>query len=135
MIWVLDGFARIALTLDLDQSSRPSALISCSQVRYGAPVEIAPSGTKRSMRRREFISLAGAAAIWSRVATAQQQKLPFVGVLTGNIADDPGAQMRVDAFRQGMTDLGWSANNNYRLDVRWPGPNLARQEYEARELV
>src|SRR5947199_271977 len=87
------------------------------------------------MRRREFISLAGAAAIWSRVATAEQQKLPFVGVLTGNIADDPGAQMRVDAFRQGMTDLGWSANNNYRLDVRWPGPNFARQEYEARELV
>lgn len=58
-----------------------------------------------------------------------------MGVLTGNVAGDPGAQMRVDAFQQALADLGWVANQNYRLEVRWPGPNPARQQLEALELV
>jgi putative ABC transport system substrate-binding protein len=74
-------------------------------------------------------------------ATAQEtppgplRPMPFVGVLTGNVAGDPGAQMRVDAFQQGLADLGWIANQNYRLEVRWPGPGAARQQQEAAELI
>ncbi|MBR0841113.1 ABC transporter substrate-binding protein [Bradyrhizobium liaoningense] len=86
------------------------------------------------MRRREFMLLAGAAAAFP-VATKAQDRMPFVGVLTGNVAGDPGAQMRVDAFQQGLADLGWIANQNYRLEVRWPGPDPARQQLEALELV
>jgi putative ABC transport system substrate-binding protein len=85
------------------------------------------------------MSLVGAAAAFPVLARAQDRltsdRLPSVGVLTGNVVGDPGAQMRVDAFRQGLADSGWIANQNYRLDVRWPGPNPARQEFEARELV
>ncbi|MBR0816681.1 ABC transporter substrate-binding protein [Bradyrhizobium liaoningense] len=86
------------------------------------------------MGRREFLSLAGAAAVVPVLARAQD-RLPSVGVLTGNVAGDPGALMRVDAFRQGLADRGWIANQNYRFEVRWPGPNPARQQLEALELV
>jgi len=86
------------------------------------------------MRRREFMSLVGSAAMFPVLARAQD-RMPSVGVLTGNIAGDPGAQMRVDAFQQGLTDRGWIANQNYRLEIRWPGPTPARQKLEALELV
>ncbi|MCP3410222.1 ABC transporter substrate-binding protein [Bradyrhizobium sp. CCGB01] len=86
------------------------------------------------MRRREFMSLLGAAAAFPGLARAQE-RMPSVGVLTGNVVGDPGAQMRVDAFQQGLADRGWIANQNYRLEVRWPGPNPARQRSEALELV
>ena len=69
------------------------------------------------MRRREFMMLAGAAAAFP-VVTKAQGRMPSVGVLTGNVAGDPGAQMRVDAFQQGLADRGWIANQNYRLEVR-----------------
>ncbi|WP_342731693.1 ABC transporter substrate-binding protein [Bradyrhizobium sp. B117] len=86
------------------------------------------------MRRREFMSLIGAAAAFPVLARAQG-RMPSVGVLTGNVPGDPGAQMRVDAFQQGLADRGWIANQNYRLEVRWPGPSPARQQVEARELI
>ncbi|MBR0705549.1 ABC transporter substrate-binding protein [Bradyrhizobium liaoningense] len=91
------------------------------------------------MKRREFMALLGAAAAFPVSARGQDrapwQSMPSVGVLTGNVAGDPGAQMRVDAFQQGLADRGWIANQNYRLEIRWPGPNPARQKLEALELV
>lgn len=91
------------------------------------------------MKRREFMALLGAAAAFPASARGQErapwQSMPSVGVLTGNVVGDPGAQMRVDAFQQGLADLGWIANQNYRLEIRWPGPNPARQKLEALELV
>src|ERR1700743_905476 len=86
------------------------------------------------MRRREFISLVGGAAAWPRVASAQS-RIRTVGVLTSNISGDWGAQARVQALRQGRAALGWSENNNLILDVRYPGPDLARQQHDARELI
>jgi putative ABC transport system substrate-binding protein len=83
------------------------------------------------------MSLIGAALAFPAVARAQDggPRLPFVGVLTGNVAGDPGAQMRVQAFQQGLADLGWIANQNCRLEVRYPGPDPARQRLEAAQLV
>lgn len=86
------------------------------------------------MRRREFMLLAGAAAAFP-VVTKAQDRMPSVGVLTGNVVGDPGAQMRVAAFQQGLADRGWIANQNYRLEVRWPGPTPAQQQKEAAELI
>ena len=60
--------------------------------------------------------------------------MPSVGVLTGNIETDPLAQARVGAFRSALAELGWG-ERNVRLGVRWPGPDIARQERDARELV
>jgi ABC-type uncharacterized transport system substrate-binding protein len=88
------------------------------------------------MQRREFITLFGGAAVWPVAARAQQDgRVRRVGVLMGNPEADPEAQARFQAFRQGLTDLGWVEGRNLRLDVRWAGPDVARQQGHARELV
>jgi putative ABC transport system substrate-binding protein len=86
------------------------------------------------IERRAFISLIGGAAAWP-LAVRAQGRVARVGALTGNFAIDGGAQMRIQAFKQGLADLGWIENDNLQLEVRWPGPNVAAQEYHARELV
>ena len=59
------------------------------------------------MRRREFISLLGAAAIWPLAANAQQgERMRRIGVLLPAAADDPGFQARVGAFHAGAGALG-----------------------------
>jgi putative ABC transport system substrate-binding protein len=88
------------------------------------------------IKRRSFISMIGAAAAaWPRTGFAQDGRMPSVGVLTGNMDFDQAAQMRVGMLTQGLADLGWRPNENLRLDVRWPGPDIRRQEQAARELV
>jgi putative ABC transport system substrate-binding protein len=88
------------------------------------------------MRRREFISLLGGAVACPRVAVAQERRpMRYVGVLTGNVETDPDAQTRVQAFRKGLADLGWEEGSNVRLDVRWPGPDVTRQQSHAYDLV
>jgi putative tryptophan/tyrosine transport system substrate-binding protein len=89
-----------------------------------------------ALRRREFIALLGAAsALPQRTGAQPRQKVRRVGVLTGNVMDDPDAQTRVQAFRKGLADLGWFEERNVRIDVRWPGPDVARQQSDALELV
>jgi putative ABC transport system substrate-binding protein len=80
------------------------------------------------------MSLIGGALAWPRAASAQTP-IRTVGVLTSNVPGDWGAQSRVQALRQGLADLGWVEKANLILDVRYPGPDLARQQYNARELI
>ena len=59
--------------------------------------------------RREFITLiGGAAATWPLTARAQQRGMRRVGVLVGTAADDRIGQARIQAFRQGLQQLGWT---------------------------
>ncbi len=95
---------------------------------------VQPQSKKRQMRRREFIGLLGATFACG-ITRAQANGLRRVGILTGNVAGDPDAQTRVQAFRKGLGDLGWVENRNLRIDVRWPGPDVIRQQSDARDLV
>jgi putative tryptophan/tyrosine transport system substrate-binding protein len=89
------------------------------------------------MRRREFITLiGGAAATWPLAARAQQpEPMRRIGVLMNRAADDPVGQAYVEAFRQGLQQLGWSEDRNVRIDIRWGENDVERDRKYAGELV
>jgi putative tryptophan/tyrosine transport system substrate-binding protein len=88
------------------------------------------------MRRREFIGLVGGAAAWPLGAGAQQDgRVRRVGVLLSFSETDSEGQERIQSFRQGLAALGWTEGRNLRLEVRWAGPDVARLQSQARELV
>ena len=76
------------------------------------------------MRRREFITLIGGAAVlvaWPLAALAQQaERMRRIGVLVGAGigVDDLDMQARVGAFQQGLQQLGWTNGQNVRIDIR-----------------
>jgi putative ABC transport system substrate-binding protein len=70
------------------------------------------------MRRREFMSVLGvAAAIWPLAAHAQQPTVPVLGFLGAESAATN--EHFVDAFRQGMRELGYIDGQNIILERRW----------------
>jgi putative tryptophan/tyrosine transport system substrate-binding protein len=89
------------------------------------------------MKRREFITLLGGAAVWPLAAYAQQpQRIPQkTGVLMGVAESDPEGQARIAAFRQGLADLGWADGRNLHLEVRWAAGDVDRIRSYAAELV
>jgi putative tryptophan/tyrosine transport system substrate-binding protein len=76
------------------------------------------------VRRREFITLLGGATAWPVRARAQQpDRMRHIGVLMAAAADDPEYQVRIGAFQQGLTLLGWTEGRNARIDTRWATTN------------
>ena len=70
------------------------------------------------MRRREFITLlGGTVASWPLAARAQQgARVRRIGVLMSLNADDPVGQARLEAFVQGLRELGWTDGRDVRID-------------------
>lgn len=89
------------------------------------------------MRRREFIALlGGAASAWAFSARAQQgDRRRRIGVLMSNKEDDPIAQSRVVAFRDGLQQLGWNEGRNLTIEWRWGSGDAVRTRHYAEELV
>jgi putative tryptophan/tyrosine transport system substrate-binding protein len=73
------------------------------------------------MRRRDFITLIGGAAVGSPLAALAQQpdRVRHIGVLMAAAAADPEYQARIGAFQQGLALLGWTDGRNARIDTRW----------------
>jgi len=88
------------------------------------------------MRRREFITLIGGAAVWPLAARAQQgERVRRIGVLVPAASDDPQFQERLGAFLQALGQLGWTEGRNVRIDYRWSGGDAQRILTHAAELV
>jgi putative ABC transport system substrate-binding protein len=88
------------------------------------------------MRRREFITLFGGAAVaWPLAGHAQLAPLRRVGIFMDLSEQDPEGQARVAAFRKGLHDLGWIEGRNVRFDTRWTGGDPARMRRLAAEIV
>jgi len=89
------------------------------------------------MKRREFISLLGGAAVaWPIGARAQQSNRPrLVGVLFAMAPSDPEAEMRVKAFETGLRELGWVEGRNMRLEYRWAPRDPSLLLSHATELI
>src|SRR5215470_12526916 len=90
------------------------------------------------MRRREFIRfITGAAAAYlPLVARAQQgERMRRIGVLIGQVADDPQGKSRVATFLQGLQQLGWTEGRNVQIDIRWGVADAASSRRYAAEMV
>jgi putative ABC transport system substrate-binding protein len=89
------------------------------------------------MKRREFITLLGGAAVALPLAARAQQRerMRRIGVLMNLPADDLEGQARNAAFLQGLQQFGWIVGSNVRIDIRWGGGDANRMRKEAEELV
>jgi putative ABC transport system substrate-binding protein len=89
------------------------------------------------MKRREFITLLGGAAIaWPLAARGQQsERMRRIGILVPATADDPEFQARVGAFLQALALLGWTIGRNVRIDTRWATNDAAEIRRHAAELA
>jgi putative ABC transport system substrate-binding protein len=89
------------------------------------------------MRRREFITLFGRAAMmWPVAARAQQPgRMRLIGVLMGYAESDPVAQSEVAAFLGALTKLGWTEGGNFRTEIRWSAGDADRERTFAKQLI
>ena len=89
------------------------------------------------MRRREFITLLGGAAVaWPLKAHAQQpERMRRIGVLAPTAPDDAEAQTRFAALRQGLQRFGWIEGRNLQIDARWGAGDAGAIGSAATELA
>jgi putative ABC transport system substrate-binding protein len=87
------------------------------------------------LRRRQFLTLlGGAAAAWPQVARVQQPaRLPRIGILWPNPVTASGHF--VDAFRQGLGELGYIEGRNMTIEFRTAEGTVERLPDLAAELV
>ncbi len=89
------------------------------------------------MRRREFVTLLGAAAIASSrdVLAQRTERVRHIGVLVNLAESDPEGRSRVMAFRRGLDELGWTEGRNLQVEYRWAVGSADRVRALAKELV
>ena len=89
------------------------------------------------MRRREFITLVGGAAVaLPRSLMAQRpDRVRRIGVLMQLAASDPQARSNVEALQRSLHKLGWSQGDNLAIDYRWAPDDAVLVWKFAKELV
>jgi putative tryptophan/tyrosine transport system substrate-binding protein len=89
------------------------------------------------VRRREFITLLGGAAVaWPLAARAQQgERMRRIGVFMNLASDDAEGQARNAAFLQGLQQSGWTVSRNVQIDYRWSAGDAELFRRHAAELA
>ena len=86
------------------------------------------------MKGREFITVIGGAAVaWPLAARAQQPVMPIIGFLSGRSPKSDGHL--VEAFRQGLNDVGYVDGQNVAIKYRWADGQFERLLELATDLV
>src|SRR5262249_52383552 len=107
----------------------------CKRLLCGTLHFLLPGGGHPHMRRREFISLLGGAAVaWPLAARAQRaSKVAIIGVL-GPASPSPLGPWTA-AFMQRLRELGWTEGRNVTIEVRWAEGRTERFAEIAAEFV
>src|SRR5262249_36919955 len=88
------------------------------------------------MRRREFITLIGAAAAWPLAARGQQaDKMRRVGFLHDYPEGDAEGRVKVAAFREALKRQGWSDGRNALIDYKSGAVGTDQLRLYAAEMV
>jgi putative ABC transport system substrate-binding protein len=90
------------------------------------------------MKRREFITLLGGAAVaWPLGVRAQRdERMRRIGVLTALAESDPGWRRNFAGFIAGLREAGWTEGQNFRFEFRYiPGGSVDHLRAAATELV
>jgi putative ABC transport system substrate-binding protein len=87
------------------------------------------------VKRREFITLLGGAAVaWPLSVPAQQEKMPVVGFLN-SLSPNNLAQLTLENFLQGLKEAGFVDGQNVRIEYRWGEGHYDRLPALAADLV
>jgi putative tryptophan/tyrosine transport system substrate-binding protein len=85
------------------------------------------------MRRRDFVTMLGAAAAWPLAARAQQPAMPVIGLLDSRSPEALTDRLR--GFRRGLKDTGYVEGENVSIEYRWAENQMDRLPALAAELV